>query len=225
MKKINGFTLAELLISIGIIGVVASMTIPTLMIKTNNREVVAKLKKMYMTLDSAYQLYLVENKVPEAIEFSKNGAEKLYSMFSPYLNIAQDCGTSFGTCVGTGIYLRKNGAFSPNYNLNSSYYTVVLADGSTLIMRGRESKYLFEIFYDINGASPPNRWGYDLFEFDGIGANVYPAGIPDISEDFDETCAPKNSLGYGCAAWIIYKENMDYLRCDDLTWNKKNECD
>ena len=45
MKKQNAFTLAEVLITLGIIGVVAAMTIPTLMQNINAKDVVAKVKK------------------------------------------------------------------------------------------------------------------------------------------------------------------------------------
>ena len=35
----------------------------------------------------------------------------------------------------------------------------------------------------------------------------------------------KNILnGYTCAAWIIYNENMDYLHCNDLSWDGKKRC-
>ena len=55
LKKYNlngfrGFTLAEVLITLVIIGVIASMTIPTLMNKTNKQEYVSRLKKAYSTL-------------------------------------------------------------------------------------------------------------------------------------------------------------------------------
>lgn len=42
----NAFTLAEVLITLGIIGVVAAMTIPTLMNKTNDAELKSAYKKM-----------------------------------------------------------------------------------------------------------------------------------------------------------------------------------
>lgn len=30
--------------------------------------------------------------------------------------------------------------------------------------------------------------------------------------------------GGGCTAWVIFNENMDYLHCDDLSWNGKTKC-
>ena len=34
-----------------------------------------------------------------------------------------------------------------------------------------------------------------------------------------------NSSGRGCAAWVIENGNMDYLHCDDLSWDGKRKCD
>lgn len=51
MKK--GFTLAEVLITLGIIGVVAAMTMPTLINNINNKQNIAALKKAYSLISQA----------------------------------------------------------------------------------------------------------------------------------------------------------------------------
>lgn len=53
MLKKSGFTLAEVLITLGIIGVVAAMTIPTLMNSTNGAEFKSGFKKIISTLNQA----------------------------------------------------------------------------------------------------------------------------------------------------------------------------
>lgn len=52
MKK--AFTLAEVLITLGIIGVVASMTLPALIQKNNEKQIVVRLKKLYSMLQQAH---------------------------------------------------------------------------------------------------------------------------------------------------------------------------
>ena len=47
------FTLAETLITIGMIGIIATLTLPTLMSGTNDKEIVAKVKKTYANLNEA----------------------------------------------------------------------------------------------------------------------------------------------------------------------------
>lgn len=53
MKKRSGFTLAEVLITLGIIGVVAAMTIPTLISNTNGAKFRSQFKKTLSTLNQA----------------------------------------------------------------------------------------------------------------------------------------------------------------------------
>ena len=52
----NAFTLAEVLITLGIIGVVASMTLPALINQTRAKELQTGLKKAYSVLQTAYKL-------------------------------------------------------------------------------------------------------------------------------------------------------------------------
>lgn len=57
----NGFTLAEVLVTLGIIGVVSAMTIPTL-IKNHQRNVyVSQLQKVYAELSQAFDKVLTDN--------------------------------------------------------------------------------------------------------------------------------------------------------------------
>ena len=64
-KKQWGFTLAEVLITLGIIGVVAALTLPTLMSDYKKKVVVTKMKKFYTTMNQAVKLSIVENGDPE----------------------------------------------------------------------------------------------------------------------------------------------------------------
>ena len=54
MKK--AFTLAEVLITLGVIGVVAAMTLPSLIQKHNEKVIVTQLKKVYSTFSQAYKM-------------------------------------------------------------------------------------------------------------------------------------------------------------------------
>ena len=55
------FTLAEVLITLGIIGVVAAMTIPTLIAKYTETMTISKLKKAYATITNVYKLSMIDN--------------------------------------------------------------------------------------------------------------------------------------------------------------------
>ena len=59
--KCFAFTLAEVLITLVIIGVIAAITVPSLINKTNNQETVSRLKKAYSTMSQATNMIIAEN--------------------------------------------------------------------------------------------------------------------------------------------------------------------
>ena len=61
--KINGFTLAEVLITLGIIGITAAMTMPVLFNKTQNKELQTAFLKTYSELNQLALLFAAENGV------------------------------------------------------------------------------------------------------------------------------------------------------------------
>ena len=49
------------------------------------------------------------------------------------------------------------------------------------------------------------------------------------SENFEDSvtfehCARHKGDSLGCTAWVLYNENMEYLRCSDLSWDGKKKC-
>ena len=60
-KKSKGFTLAEVLITLGIIGVVAAITMPTLINNYREKATVNKVKKFYSMMSQAYLLSVKDN--------------------------------------------------------------------------------------------------------------------------------------------------------------------
>lgn len=73
LKKVFGFTLAEVLITLGVIGVVAAMIIPTLMTNLQNRKLESQFKEAYSILSQAFK------------SWQDDGLEnRHYSRFMPY---------------------------------------------------------------------------------------------------------------------------------------------
>ncbi len=81
----KAFTLAEVLITLGIIGVVAAMTLPTLMNNTQNNELQTQFKKTYSELNQVARLFYNDNgiSVPEFTETS--GLPKFLSQFPKHM--------------------------------------------------------------------------------------------------------------------------------------------
>ncbi len=206
---------------------------PSLIAKHQEKQTVVKLKRMYSILSQAFTMNLRDNE-PVMYTFNEEGAVGVYNIFKPHLKIARDCGLERGNgCIYTGQYGNKSDSSSFKraiYATDKRYYKVLLNDGSSIVFRGGANSELynidFDIFYDINGDKGPNKWGHDMFEFFGKGRQLIPSGIPNnyFTYNFDSACAPADSSGDTCSAWVIYKGNMDYLHCDDLSWNGKQKC-
>ena len=225
MKK--AFTLAEVLITLTILGVVASLTIANTRQNISQRETILKVKRTYSLLSNAYDAYLVTNPQLPPQSYSAQGATNVANMFLQFVQVRDDVGTSPAAkrrVMHTGNYIDLNGQGGYNIYINrDSYYLVVLKDGSHLWFKGiegaggRQDNIVSDIFYDVNGRKGPNRRGYDMFAFNIAGREIVPCGAHPTYDPFDNTCSNRSTdNGWGCAAWIIKNGNMDYLKCDGL---------
>lgn len=147
-----GFTLAEVLITLGIIGVVAALTMPALIANHQKTVVVTKLKKVYSVMNQAVTMSIANDTWTQPPTDKREDnvalAEWLNSALVPYLN-------------GAKLYDNNpNQQYSPvNFN---SRPTIILADGSALTFNNNN---LIHVYYDINGRQGPNRGGRDWFRF------------------------------------------------------------
>jgi len=237
--KNHAFTLAEVLITIGIIGIVAAMTIPNLITKYRKKATVTKLKKVYSTLSQAYKMAVNEEGTPDNWNpvgtDSGEGANNILSIFAKYLKFQSICGTE-ENCFPDVKYKNLTDAGYQNFNKADWIAKAVLLDGTLLYFQvnsadcsgynGRNQYPLNNncgtVAADINGFDKPNHKGKDLFYFMINQSGIYPFGSKDDKIVPFETKCYKN--GFSCAAWVIYNENMDYLHCDDLSWDGKLKC-
>ena len=202
MKK--GFTLAEVLITLVIIGVIAALTIPNLMQKYQDEALKTAYKKTYNILNNAYKTVIAENG-PLDCHYKVNGntssdCNLLYTkLMTSALKIAKKCDNKAlqNGCLPKNGYkdgktiLLESGkneeaeAITNCHQVNKTYIennikVVVLDDGQILIYENWPL-----IVADINGQKGPNKWGHDLFTFDIRqkrlnGVITAPAIIPGI---------------------------------------------
>ena len=71
-KALFGFTLAEVLITLGIIGIVAAMTIPTLMTNNQSKKLKSQFLKSYSTISQAYRLMLENDDSVSNSDYSRS---------------------------------------------------------------------------------------------------------------------------------------------------------
>lgn len=235
IKRFFAFTLAETLIVMGIIGVVAALTIPNLNSSTADKEKVAKLKKVYSNLEDAVgRAEAVYGPMSDWGISSLNGnddATKVAERLGDFLKVSKTCGlTANSACLPTTVkYLNGNtpssGDSSSSTALgNSSYtYKYILADGTGLGIKAMSGTIALTV--DLDG---PNKGastlGKDLFTFyisasNGCGGSAWELQTDCTSNGLaaGNTINLTDSFKYGSniATWVIQNDNMDYLKATE----------
>ena len=118
LKK-AAFTLAEVLITLGIIGVVAAMTMPTLIANYQKQVATTRLKKFYTTYSQAYNQSKNDNYDIDGADILKNGLNSTQMMdwydtyLRPYFKTVRADKTKYGVEVafpdGSGMLIEKDG--------------------------------------------------------------------------------------------------------------------
>ena len=206
------FTLAEVLITLGIIGIVAAITIPTLSQKLYEKRTVTQLRAVQSILAQAIKAAEAEDGEVEGWglkqDRSKEDAELIAEKLRKHMKVAHDCGTepdTNGFCFPNTTFTYLNGNKSPNYANRDYYYKIVLNNGASIFIQSypdntdNDEGYLnFNV--DINGPKPPNTVGKDLFDFNYSKGSVRPNGAP--GSEADGECDKKKS-GWGCAYYVL----------------------
>ncbi len=228
MKK-NGFTLAEVLITLGIIGVVAAMTIPTLIANTRAAQLKSRYFKSYSTITQALKLMQADDISMDNADYSAL-SNPFYKVFMRYLSAPYDCGLGgdYGVAQGNKkevpCYKSNSKDSAIPYksldgksNFNQNYLDdgqIAMQDGSLFLFENYLGGNIF-ISVDLNGYNnKPNRAGYDLFTFQYIDGELLPMGDSRTAyPDVDKYCSLTSSSslnGITCASKV--KSDADYFK-------------
>lgn len=151
MTKRFGFTLAEVLITLGIIGVVAAMTIPTLMNSTGQAEFKTGFKKIVSTLNQGITMNVaLDNSDFSALTsgLGSEAAPSLYSMFNQRMSVMKTA------TDGGGVT-----------NFSASNYSLFFNDGMAIsfptncgqtALDGSSATHMCKALVDVNGTKKPN---------------------------------------------------------------------
>lgn len=241
----TAFTLAEVLITLGIIGIVASLTIPTLIQKQQEIIAVTSLKKAHSEMSQAFTLAVQTNGTPDSWNITSTGdatsEENIFNALSPYLKVTKNCKNGKGCFPPNITYKPLHGSGGSITDDNTDNYKFQLADGSSWFIYSFSNScnnqvgstlalqsMCANITIDINGFNSPNQWGKDIFQFYLTKYGIIPVGTQQETNTdslpFSTRCVASDADGLGCTAWVIYNENMDYLHCSDLAWDGKHKC-
>ena len=176
------FTLAEVLITLGIIGVVAAMTLPSLIQNYREKEMVAGLEKFVSTISQAVALYKADNdctdNISTCISYNSKGDENCQN----FIPIAEKMNVMKSVTVANSNtadwlpdkafnYLgeEQEGIYGGVSKKNIGTCAFLLNDGTTFAVDVNPTN--FDIMVDVNGKKLPNRVGQDIFPL-LVGSNA-----------------------------------------------------
>lgn len=139
MQKKWAFTLAEVMITMTIVGVVAALTIPTLNYNRVKKEYSAKIKNFYSKMDNAVL----------DMQMDKGSYR---DMFIPA-----------NAAAGYQWYMENIDPYMGHQYVDAANRRIYYKDGSMLYIAGPGG--CLDVHYDVNGDKPPNDTGYDRFLF------------------------------------------------------------
>lgn len=212
LKK--GFTLAEVLITLAIVGVVAAMTIPTLLNKYQAKIYETRMKDAVSILKQANQLVVLQGFSPyKDFDISNSNGQSsviLNNAVEQYSKVlkAKICLSSDKSCKIS--YKNLTGKRSSSLPIYSTRFLVL--PNNYAIFWGSYSPHY--IFIDINGINEaPNRLGIDLQTFK-INKNNVIEPIKENDHDarictYSQPESQDGYLGTGCSVWAIQNRNPD----------------
>ncbi len=207
LKK-PAFTLAEVLITLGIIGVVAAMTLPTLISNYKKTEVVNKLKVVYSLVEQAYRLSTIDNGYFNEWQIPESAKEYAEKYWLPYFNGATICST-YSECgyKSSTPYYKADGTSATTLIDNDRYRLPLKLKNGMYVLFSVASggAYSSVIVVDINGSNLPNKLGYDVFEFQITDKGVATTNSDKSMDELKQNCGIG---GYTCFT-LIYNNGWE----------------
>ena len=227
LNRKAAFTLAEVLITLGIIGVVSALTMPSLIQSYKEKVTVTKLEKAYSFLNQAYKRISDEYGEPQdwpGVEYAGNASASAASahrdLYAQYVSCKKFKGQIYGTVDTTKKIKALNGElytyiyYFPSFTNNDGtvfQFSSLRNCGGYVLSTGKLTACSMggDILVDINGYEKgPNQLGKDIFAFVTAQTGVYPAGM---IGSYTEGDCNLNGRGISCSEYVLREKNMKYL--------------
>ena len=190
MNKKFGFTLAEVLVTLGIIGVIASLTMPSLVRNTGSAQTGPILAKFVNTYQNAAQKAMIEQSMPlisstDVLTDLLSTSVIMAPMVKEHTFTNGDGSSTYSFSTNENKYKKSDGSYVTETALGNAW---LLNDGPlvtfipavnqiSLVGKGSYKKLIGLCLVDTNGYASPNKAGSDVFAFiiDDSGVLI-PAG-------------------------------------------------
>ena len=196
LRQKAAFTLAEVLITLGIIGVVAAMTLPTVLSNVQNKVLESEAKKAANIVANGYKLMMAHDEIFRISDipfWSCNSIECVSSEHKKVFNIVNDGESVLENLRNVKYYNSKKQEIPFSWE-RDPYYAFITTDGfayGVLEPEDWDEVNSFDIIADVNAKNNPNLVAKDLykFRFSGEGGQLYD--VTDELEQMSE-CSANN---------------------------------
>ncbi len=161
-KRRVAFTLAEVLVTLGIIGVVSAMTVPTLMQNHQRKVYVTQLHKIYNEMQQAAINFMNDRNAVNLTEAGINSTATAKTLITSNFNIIQTCTNSLTPCFADAYKFMDGTNYDTSAHTATSYSLSSGAAVRMLYSKENNNK-IVNILVDINGSQGPNIIGRDTF--------------------------------------------------------------
>ena len=219
--KHKGFTLAEILISLGIIGVISALSLPTFITSTQNQTNAARLSSTILELSKAFGQMMLDDDA-DSFEETSYGSDLDNTRFANYINYTRVSDTLENLLSSeNNTYETVNSNGEAEETTDQETLSYLLENGAAVQVEKSEphnDHFWGNIYIDVNGKTTPNRFGRDIFALTlGQDGRLYPFGSSRQNEivngvanvDWSNSeeplvdCNNGNGNGLGCTARLM----------------------
>lgn len=210
-NKKYGFTLAESLITLAVIGIVAMLIVPTLLKDVHAKSRIDLLQSTIHTIETAVQQEMIDKRT-NTLEGTDLVDDDNISVFLQKFDIMNNPSIKPVNNIMDGYRnIAGNPAFSPEYYEDGNM--VMLKNGVGIAIDYDEADGVF-LAIDTNGANPPNTVGVDLFEWNIAISDALTSGDTDAGiHAGNVTINYTEVFNYDCRTALDECKNGDPLAC------------
>lgn len=228
----KAFTLAEVLVTLAVIGVVAALTIPSIVKSTNKQQQATKAKAAFSLLSRAtLQLKANNNGAMQGNCFDTD-SEKAFNCYKEIFPIIKECGSGQGCFTNANIKGLKGDDTGFNQDTDTDTYKAILKNGVSIGFVdypgdcnvttgiGPLTQTCGAITIDLDGPNKgENKFGRDIFGMFIAERELVPAGschitVPSLAGtgcDYTVSCnADADASGGGCLGRILTEGTVNY---------------
>lgn len=216
-KQKTAFTLAEVLITLGIIGVIAAITIPVLISNYRKKQLETQIKATYSTIQQAIQFADYEGVSYSTVKDGSDAAIKEWfdSLLGKHLKVEQLCINRNPTGCWHQVKTLAGANYGDSEGIGTNIIGFTIAKGASVTIDAynandmtntygintSESGLVF--FFDANGKTKPNVLGKDVYIMAWTAKGLVPAGSSKTKAQIEQNCF--NGTGAWCLNEVLSK--------------------